>query len=151
MLGKEQVTEIREAMEAGRCALDSLEIAQESLKSAGNWGIFDMLGGGFFSTMVKHSKIEDSQSALEEAKYHLGRLRDELRDIEVPLDLRMDVNGFLTFADFFSDGLVADWMVQSRITDAREQVDDAIQKVQMIMDDLKLWEQNLLLEDRRND
>ncbi|MCH1983081.1 hypothetical protein MCG98_10940 [Ruminococcus sp. OA3] len=151
MLGKEQVKEIREAIEAGQRALESLEIAQESLQSAGNWGIFDMLGGGFFSTMIKHSKIEDSQSALEEAKYHLGRLRDELRDIEVPLDLRMDVNGFLTFADFFFDGLIADWMVQSRITDAREQVDDAIQKVQMIMSDLKHWEQNLLLEDRRND
>lgn len=61
----------------------------------------------------------------------------ELKDVNVPMDLRMEVGGFLSFADFFFDGLVADYLVQSKIADARGQVADAIRMVEMILDDLK--------------
>ena len=40
--------EIREAQYAGQRALASLHMAEEKLGSARNWGIWDMLGGGFF-------------------------------------------------------------------------------------------------------
>lgn len=43
MPGKEQVKEIREAMKAGHRAFASLKNAQDSLKSAGSWGMFDIL------------------------------------------------------------------------------------------------------------
>ena len=39
--------EISEAIRAGERALSSLRAAQDKLGSARNWGIFDMLGGGF--------------------------------------------------------------------------------------------------------
>ena len=42
-----------------------------------------------------------------------------------------------SFADFFLDGLVADYMVQSKIADAREQVDDAINRIEKILADVK--------------
>ena len=40
-------------------------------------------------------------------------------------------------ADFFLDGLVADYMVQSKIADAREQVDDAINRIETILADVR--------------
>lgn len=40
--------EIEEAAAAGEKALYSLENAREKLQGAKNWGIFDMLGGGFY-------------------------------------------------------------------------------------------------------
>ena len=49
--------EKREAIEAGRRALNSLRTAKENLNSAKNWGLVDMFGGGFFTTMLKHSKM----------------------------------------------------------------------------------------------
>ena len=39
-------------------------------------------------------------------------------------------------ADFFMDGLIADIWVQSKISDARKQCDDAIHKVSMIRGEL---------------
>ena len=52
------------------------------------------------------------------------------------MNLRMEVGGFLSFADFFFDGFVADYLVQSKIASAREQVDDAIEIVENILSSL---------------
>ena len=40
--------EIREAIEAADVALAHLKSAQRYLDSAGSWGVWDLLGGGFF-------------------------------------------------------------------------------------------------------
>lgn len=129
--------EMKEAMDAGERALSSLRKAQEQLNSAGNWGLFDMFGGGLFSTVMKHSKMNDAQDLMESAKSDLKCFQKELGDVNVPLDLKMEVGNFLSFADFFFDGFVADWLVQSKISDAKEQVSDAIYRVEQIMHALK--------------
>ena len=51
--------------------------------------------------------------------------------------LDIDVGGFLQFADYFFDGFVADWMVQSKIGKGRKQVQQAIRQVERIRN--KLW------------
>lgn len=43
----------------------------------------------------------------------------------------------MNFADFFFDGIVADYLVQKKINDAREQVDDAIMRVRAILGELR--------------
>ncbi|HIS30679.1 MAG TPA: hypothetical protein IAB44_03890 [Candidatus Limivivens intestinipullorum] len=138
------VREIREAISAANNALISLEEARGALDSAKNWGIFDMIGGGFFGSMIKHGRMEDAGAAMERAKDDLYRLQSELRDIEVPMDFQVDVGGFLSFADMFFDNIFVDWMVQSRINDARDQVVEATARVQTILADLQEWEWRLL-------
>lgn len=128
-----ELQEIREAIDAGRQALNCLYTAKEKLNSAKNWGLFDLFGGGFITDMVKHSKMNDASRCMEDAKYHLRRFQKELRDINTVMEIRLDVGEFLSFADFFFDGLVADYLVQSRISDARSQVDEAIQQVKNIL------------------
>ena len=123
--------EMQEAVQAGERALQSLYAARDKLGSARNWGIFDMLGGGFISDFVKHSKMNDAAALMEQAKSDIQRFQRELRDV------RMEIGSFLSFADFFLDGLVADYMVQSKIADAREQVDDAINRIEKILADVK--------------
>ena len=115
--------EVQEAIRAGENALQSLYAAKDQLNSAKNWGLFDMFGGGFFTSMIKHSKLNVAAASLEEARYNL----------------HINVNGFLSFADFFLDGLIADYLVQSRINDAREQVDDAIGRVETLLNDLQSY------------
>ena len=129
--------EMKEAMDAGERALSSLRNAQEKLNSAGNWGLFDMFGGGLFSTIMKRSKMDDAQQLMEAAKSDLKRFQRELKDVNIPLDLRMEVGSFLSFADFFFDGFVADYLVQSKISEAKEQVSDAIIRVEQILNELK--------------
>ena len=129
--------EMKEALDAGERALASLRKAQEKLNSAGNWGLFDMFGGGLFSTIMKSSKMDDAQQLMEVAKTDLKRFQRELKDVNIPLDLRMEVGSFLSFADFFFDGFVADYLVQSKISEAKEQVSDAIIRVEQILNELK--------------
>ena len=129
--------EMNEAIQAGERALYSLKNAEEKLNSAGNWGIFDMFGGGLFSTIIKRSKMDDAQNLMETAKTDLMIFQKELKDINIPLNLRVEVGSFLSFADFFFDGFVADYLVQSKITDAKSQVSDAIYRVEQLLRELK--------------
>jgi hypothetical protein len=128
--------EKREAVEAGYRALQSLNNAKAELNSAKNWGLVDLFGGGTITGLIKYSKMNNAQRYMEQAKYDLSRFGKELNDVNMVCDLNLDVGGFLTFADFFFDGVVADWLVQDRINEARRQVDEAIWRVQEIINRL---------------
>lgn len=129
--------EKREAIDAGRKAISSLETARDNLNSAKNWGLVDMFGGGFFTTMIKHSKIDQAKENMEQAKYDLQNFSRELRDVNMTCDLNFDIGDFLTFADYFFDGFFVDWMVQDRISTAKRQVEEAIRRIENIVDQLQ--------------
>lgn len=137
MMGKTRETEIREAVAVGERALTSLRRAQEKLDSARNWGLFDLFGGGFITDMIKHSRMNDASALMENARADLLVFQRELRDVCVPTEFRMEVSDFLTFADFFFDGVIADYLVQSKIAEARAQVSDAIYQVERLLRDLR--------------
>lgn len=124
--------EIKEAIAACDNALYYLNNANTHLNSAGGWGILDILGGGFVSTLVKHSKMSDAKNDLENAKRAIQILKNELMDVDRVVSLDIDTGDFLTFADFFFDGFVADWLVQSKIRSAQKQVNDAIYSIENI-------------------
>ena len=129
--------EIREAIVAGERALNSLYEAQDKLNSARGWGMFDLFGGGLLADMMKHGKMNDASRFMEDAKCHLKAFQKELKDVNLSLDLRMEISSFLSFADFFFDGLVADYLVQSKIMAAKEQVEDAIVMVTNVLNTLR--------------
>ena len=54
-MGYDFEKEKKEAIDAGNRALQSLKDAQNHLNNAKNWGIWDMLGGGFFSKIGRAS------------------------------------------------------------------------------------------------
>ena len=86
-MGYDIEKEKREAIEAGRKALNSLSAAKENLNSAKNWGLVDMFGGGFFSTMLKHSKMDHAKQNMDQAKYDLRNFSRELNDVNMACDL----------------------------------------------------------------
>ena len=122
--------EVREARAAGIRALNSLRKAEKHLDSARTWGIFDLLGGGLITSLVKHSKLDDARSDIEQARYDLEDFCEELQDVDLP-DVHIDE--LLTFADFFFDGFLADFMVQRRINEARDQLERASRQVEDIL------------------
>lgn len=132
----DQEREIKEAIYAIDTTLGYLNEAKGYLNSASNWGIFDMLGGGFFSTMIKRGKMNDANRCLEKAKRSVINTKKELNDINQTIDVDLEIDGFLSFADYFFDGLVADWMVQSKINSAQKQVDQAINMLMEIRNTL---------------
>ncbi len=129
--------ERQEAIRAGERALNSLRDAEHYLGGARLWGIVDLFGGGGFSGFLKHAKLNDASRSLERAKADLRLFQNELRDVRAIQDMKIDVGGFLTFADFFFDGIIADWLVQSKIQNARQQVSDAISQVEWILGQLR--------------
>ncbi|MEA5015501.1 MAG: hypothetical protein VB099_13165 [Candidatus Limiplasma sp.] len=133
---KDQNTEIREAIQAADITLYHLRRAKECLDSAGNWGLIDMLGGGLLSTFMKHRKMGNAEQELTQARDAMRSFARELRDVDGAVNIQIRVDDFLGFADYFFDGLIVDWMMQSRIGTAKGQVADAINKVQMIKTNL---------------
>ncbi len=129
--------EIDEALEAADYALDCLRKAESDLDSASSWGMFDILGGGLISTLIKHNDMDDAQAHMEEAKGALEKLSQELKDVDYQINLDFTVSDFLSFADYFFDGLLADLFVQDRINEAEQQVKEAITKVESIRDHLR--------------
>ena len=129
--------EIREAVISGEKALVSLKDAKRYLDSARSWSVVDIFGGDTISGIMKHMKVSNANKYIEDAKRDLMAFRDELDDIRDIEGLNIDIGGFLTFADFFFDGLIADIFVQSKINDARRQVQEAIARVEGILRQLR--------------
>lgn len=136
-MGYDIEKEKREAIEAGRRALNSLRTAKENLNSAKNWGLVDMFGGGFFTTLLKHSKMDQAKRNMEQAKYDLRSFSRELNDVNMACNLNINTGDFLSFADYFFDGFVVDWVVQDRINNAKRQVEEAIRRTESIVNQLQ--------------
>ncbi|MDO5137984.1 MAG: hypothetical protein Q4D71_05920 [Oscillospiraceae bacterium] len=131
--------EVREAINAGQRALDSLYLAERKMSNASDWGFLDLLGGKWFSGLMKHSNLSDAAVLLRKAKREVEQFRSELGDIRDIPDLSYEIGDFLTFADFFWDGPIADILVQSRIRDCRRKIDDATLKIERIIRELKQY------------
>ena len=125
--------ERREAIQAGNRALRSLQEAYRSLDSAKGWGIYDIVGGGFISSLIKHSKMDEAQEYLQEARCDLSRFESELQDLDRFENINLETQDFLGIADLLFDGLLADALMQSRINEARSQVRTAIRRVEDIL------------------
>lgn len=125
--------EIREAVISGEKALVSLKDSKRYLDSARNWGVVDIFGGDLFSGLMKHSNIDKASQAMDRAKHDLRDFQQELHDVHDLPDMHIDMGDFMTFADYFFDGFIVDFMVQSKINEARQQVNNAISRVEGIL------------------
>lgn len=119
---KEQYREIREALDAGDTALTQLKEVQKFLNEAEGWGTWDMLGGGLFTTMMKHEKLREAQTGIEQMQVGLRRFQTELADVDMAVDLSIEISGFSRVADYIFDCIFVDWEVQNKITDAHAKV-----------------------------
>lgn len=131
-----QEIEIDEALAAVEDALGCLDAAARDLKSAGNWGWFDIFGGGFLTSLLKHDKMQAAQHHLAAAQTALARLADELNDVRGFAGLGPDVGDFLLAADWLFDNAFMDAMVQQRIIESQDRVAQAIAQCEQVRDQL---------------
>ena len=143
-----QRREVQEALSAGRSAETALSAVLDSLDSAEDWGTWDMFGGGLLSTMAKHEHLDDAQAGIGYAQQCLSRFRTELADVQHMEIPQVYIGEFATFADYFFDGLFADWYVQSRINEAQRGVEAVDSRVCEALNRLQWMDQNLSGEQR---
>lgn len=128
-----QKKELREAISAGNSARSTAESVLSSLDSAEGWGTWDLLGGGLLADMAKHSHLDEAQGAIERLQSQLRRFKTELADVTIHADMQVNVDGFLRFADYFFDGLFADWAVMDKISQSKSQVQSTKNQIDSVL------------------
>lgn len=149
--------EVDEALQAGRSAVAALRRAEEKFESASNWSTYDLLGGGMIATHMKHSRYDDAQGEVQSANSRIRAFQREIADVKELMASTelVSIGDGLKMADYFFDGLIADWLVNGRITDSLEAVrngkrtiSDAISKLEST---LRNVDQRLTVLDVRYD
>ncbi|MFW6196105.1 MAG: hypothetical protein ACOC5D_02095 [Thermoplasmatota archaeon] len=134
---KEDIKEIQEAQRAANDLVSSIEVMLDYIKSAENWGTLDLLGGGLISTAQKHSKLDKAKRKSEDVQNKLQKFQIELSNVDMSFDMDLELSSFTKTADYIFDGLIVDWFVQSKISEAfsksqqlKEEVIDITQKLE---------------------
>ncbi len=140
---KAQANEFDEAIVAGENAKQALNVAIASLESASGWSTWDIFGGGMISTAIKHSHIDDAKANIHEAQRALRHFEEELRDVNAYTDFKIEMSGFLTFADYFFDGFIVDWMVHGKINDSLRQTTDMLEDIRGLLTTLRQQQSDL--------
>lgn len=144
-----ELIELVEAIDAGSIVLKELNEAKKAFDSAANWGVFDMVGGGLLATMAKHNKINEGKRILNSVSNSLKDFNRELKDVDQSkfIDMNIDLSDFLTFADYFFDGIFADFTVQSRINNVKSKIATGIREIQRINEKL-IYEKQAIEEEK---
>ncbi len=134
---KSQQNEIGEAILAGNAAFAIAEKILSELDSADGWNTWDMFGGGGLIThMAKHGHLDDAQELVETLQDKLRCFKTELADVSINVDMQVNIDGFLRFADYFFDGLFADWAVADRISESMSAVQKTKDQIGRLVDRL---------------
>ncbi len=152
-----QKKEIEEAVLAGQQALHTVNTVLDSLDSADSWATWDTFGGGgLFTDMMKHDHLDSAQSQINQLQVELRSLKTELADVEIHADIQVQIEDFLKFADYFFDGLFADWTVRDKIEESIAQVKHTKTEIMAVIGKLELRQEKVeeklgrLLEEREN-
>ncbi len=150
---KTDIKETQEAIDAGKTARNKLLVILGHLDKAKNWGVYDMIGGGSLSSMIKHSKINDAKREVSQAQYYINRFIKELKDLDNSLNIQesIQIEGFYKFADIFFDGLIFDFVVQEKIYKSTQQIKATSLKIYHICNQLKRQNQQHKRELKRKE
>ena len=133
---KNHQKEIKEAVSAGTRALGTAVSILSSLDNAQNWGTYDLVNGGLIAGMAKHSYLDEAQNKVITLQSQLRKFKTELTDITIQADMKVNVDGFLRFADYFYDGLFSDWAVLDRIGQSKSSVHSVKTKIENVLSQL---------------
>ena len=137
-----QKREIKEAISAGYSARGTADRILSELESADGWNTWDMFGGGGIIThMAKHSHLDEAQDLVSDLQSKLRKFKTELADIQITANMQVNVDGFLRFADYFFDGLFADWAVGDKISQSMNSVSSTKSQISRTLDKLNSMEQ----------
>ena len=128
-----QKKEINEAISAGKRAKSITDAVLSQLSDAEGWGTWDLMGGGLISDLAKYSSLDNAQKKIEELQVQLRCFKTELADITIHADMQVNIEGFLRFADYFFDGLFADWAVLDKIEQSQEQVKQTKRQIEAVL------------------
>ena len=145
-----QQKEIGEAILAGKEAYAIAEKILSELNSADGWNTWDMFGGGGLITHVaKYGHLDEAQELVETLQDKLRSFRTELADVSINTDTQVNFDGFLRFADYFFDGLLADCAVAERINTSMSSVQKTKSQIGHLVDELTKMKETVQQNEKR--
>lgn len=129
-------TELVEAISAGQDARDICREVVAALDDADAHATWDVLGSGLLADAAKHNHLDNAQELVNKLQTQLNRFRNEVMDVTEREGIHVSMGSFTRFADFFFDGLFADWAVKEHIQSAlelalqtQEQIEDILRNL----------------------
>jgi len=119
----DQYKEMREVKQQTEKVLALIEEALKKLNSASNWGLYDILGGGMISSIIKRNRMKDSNQLLHEIESALRKLQAEYGDIELFLPEKFYFDFSTEFFDVWFDNIFTDLSVQSNLKRTKKQLE----------------------------
>jgi len=130
------IREITEAITAGKAAASAADEVLNHLSDAEGWGTWDLFGGGLIADIAKHSALDSAQTAVAVLQSRLRSFKTELVDVDVEADVQISLDGFMSFADFFFDGIFMDYAVMNHIEQASDRVRKTKSRIREILNAL---------------
>lgn len=112
--------------------LGDLKDVEGDLRSARNWGIYDMIGGKSISSFIKHSKINKAEKKFNNLSKKLSLLQSKLNSSNIDFDGNFNTGGLNQFLDVFMDNVFSDLFTQSKISYSL----DKVKKLKYSLEDL---------------
>ncbi len=128
---------VQRARFLARETLTLLGRAEKELKRARNWGIYDILGGGFFVSWIKRNKAKKAESLLVEIKGNLNKLQKLVKGISTENAPRLDVSEFQWFLDIAVDNVLTDWLTQKKIQQSLREVERISTQINRLLTSLQ--------------
>lgn len=122
--------EIEEAEIVGRSLVENIAAAIDSLESAEILGVWDIAGGGFFTSMAKLDSLDEAESYFIGISNLLQRFNKELGDVNIA-SLSFSSTDVVFEALF--DNIFTDLSVQSQISDSLSEISYLSERVNEIM------------------
>lgn len=129
-----ELKEIEEAENIGNRLHVEILSAESSLGSAKNWGIFDIAGGDFISSLAKHSSIDEAQVKIKRVSNLLSSFNKELGDVSIQ-NISFS-SGTIAF-DVWFDNIFTDFSVQSEINKTLDKIINLKGKVEKVLHNLQ--------------
>jgi hypothetical protein len=143
------VIEVNEAYSIGQQAVTRLNDIKRQLDSAEGWGLFDIMGGGMVSSLIKHERMNQAKTEINRLKKLLKSYENELADVDYAEQLDIEIDGFIAFTDIFMDNIFSDFSSLNSIKKAKVQVENTYNRVYNIQE--RLYKFKLKLANRKKE
>jgi len=131
--------EILEAISSGEKALSLVDSVLNQLREAQSLGNWDIWGGGTLVNLAKHDHLDSAQGQIAVLQDELRRFKNEALDVDlnVHADVKVNIEGFDRFADYFFDNVFHDLRIQDSIDASVSQVESIRRQIEPLMNQLR--------------
>lgn len=130
---------IKEALQSGLEAKQSLKEALFYLEQAKDLGVMDLTGGKLVVSLAKYSSINKANDYIDDFCRKTRRFAKDLMRVRVPENFRVEIDGFLKFTDIALDQVISDGIVQKKILDSLNVAKQLSPKIDELVDSLRKY------------